>query len=405
MRTGIRIALLAAVFAGGPAWAQPAPGISDGVVRIGLLLDMSGPYADITGPGSETAARMAAEDFGGKVLGSPIEVLAVDTFNKPDVASAKAREWFGTGHVDAILDVVGSSAALAVQEIGRNANKVVILNAAATTRLINDTCSPTSVLYTYSTYAMANTVGEALVAQGARSWYFIAADYAFGAGLVRDTSAVVKAAGGTVLGSVKHPLNTTEFSAPLLEAQASGADVIGLANAGSDMINAVKQAGEFGIGHGHQRLAALVAMVTDIHSLGLPSAQGLLLSESFYWDLNEQTRAWSKRFFARTGRMPTMLQAGVYSSTTHYLKAIQAAGTDATDAVMAQMRQMPVQDFFAANGHIREDGLMVHDMYLFQVKSPAESKGPWDYYKLLATIPGDHASPPLTESTCALVRK
>ena len=403
MRTGFRMALLAAaMFAGGPARAQ---GISDDVVRIGLLLDMSGPYADMTGPGSETAARMAAEDFGGQVLGKPIEVLAADMFNKPDVASAKAREWFSTGHVDAIMDVVGSSAALAVQEIGRNANKVVVLNAPASTRLINESCSPTSVLYTYTTYAIAHTAGEAVVAQGGKSWFFIAADYAFGAGLVQDTSAVVKAAGGTVLGSAKHPLNTTEFSTSLLQAQASGADVIGLANAGSDMINAVKQAGEFGIGQRRQRLAALVALITDIHSLGLPSAQGLLLSESFYWDLNDETRAWSKRFFARTGRMPTMLQAGVYSSTTHYLKAVQAAGTDETGAVMAQMRRLPVQDFFAANGHIREDGLMVHDMHLFQVKTPAESKGPWDYYKVLATIPGDHAFPSLADSTCALVKR
>ncbi|MDQ2804246.1 MAG: ABC transporter substrate-binding protein, partial [Pseudomonadota bacterium] len=361
--------------------------------------------ADITGPGSETAAKMAAADFGGKVLGRPIEVVAADTPNKPDVASAKAREWFSEGHVGAIMDVVGSSAALAVQEVARTADKVLVLNAPASTRLVNETCSPTSVLYTYTTYAMAHTVGQTVEAQGAKSWFFIEADYAFGAGLVRDTSAVVKAAGGKVLGSVKHPLGTTEFSSQLLAAQVSGADVIGLANAGTDMINAVKQAHEFGIGPGKQRLAALVALITDIHSLGLPTAQGLLLSESFYWDLNDATRAWSKRFFARTGRMPTMLQAGVYSSTMHYLKAVQAAGTDEAGPVMARMRGMPVQDFFATNGHIREDGLMVHDMYLFQVKTPAESKGPWDYYKLVTTIPGDHAFASLADSTCALVKK
>lgn len=283
--------LLAAAFAGNPVGAQPAPQAGGSPLRIGLLLDMSGPYADMTGPGSEAAAKMAAEDFGGKVLGRPIEVLAADMLNKPDVASAKAREWFSTGGVGAIMDVVGSSAALAVQEIARNADKVVVLNAPASTRLINETCSPTSVLYTYTTYAIAQTVGKAAVAQGGKSWYFIAADYAFGAGLVQDTSAVVKAAGGAVLGSTKHPLNTSEFSAQLLEAQASGAEVIGLANAGSDMINAVKQAREFGIDRGKQRLAALVALITDVHSLGLPTAQGLLLSESFYWDLNDATRA------------------------------------------------------------------------------------------------------------------
>ena len=332
-------------------------------------------------------------------------MLAADTLNKADAASAKAREWFSSGHIGAIMDVVGSSAALAVQEIGRNANKVVVLNAPASTRLINEACSPTSVLYTYTTYAIAQTVGKAAVAQGGKSWYFIAADYAFGAGLVQDTSAVIKAAGGAVLGSTKHPLNTSEFSAQLLEAQASGADVIGLANAGSDMVNAVKQAREFGIGQGKQRLAALVALITDIDSLGLPTAQGLLLSESFYWDLNDGTRAWSKRFFARTGRMPTMLQAGAYSSTLHYLKAVQTAGTDEAGPVMAVMRGTPVQDFFATNGRIREDGLMVHDMYLFQVKTPAESKAPWDYYKVLATIPGDQAFPSLADSTCALVKK
>jgi branched-chain amino acid transport system substrate-binding protein len=405
MRSILTALVLAAMIVGGAASAQPAGKISDGVVRIGLLLDMSGAYADITGPGSETAAKLAAEDFGGTVLGAPIEVVVADMLNKPDVATAKAREWFDAGQVDAIMDVVGSSAAFAVQQVGRNSNKIVVMNAPASLRLINDLCSPTSVLYTYTTYALANTVGKAVVAQGGKSWFFIAADYAFGAGLVQDTTSIVKAAGGTVLGSIKHPLGATEFSTYLVTAQASNADVIGLADAGNDMINAVKQAREFGIGQGTQRLAALVGLITDIHSLGLSAAQGLLLSESFYWDLNDQTRAWSKRFFARLGRMPTMLQAGVYSSTMHYLQAIQAAGTDETAAVMKAMRSMPVHDFFASSGYIRDDGLMVHDMYLFQVKTPAESKGPWDYYKLVATIPGDHAFPPLADSSCPLVKK
>jgi branched-chain amino acid transport system substrate-binding protein len=386
-------------------WTQSVPAISDDVVRIGLLLDMSGPYADITGKGSETAARMAVEDFGGKVLGNPIEVIAADQLNKPDVAAEKAREWFDASKVDALMDVVGSSSALAVQEIARARHKVVMLNAPASTQLINEACAPNSVLYTYTTYAIAHTVGQAAVKQGGNSWFFITADYAFGVGLERDTSAVVKAAGGKVLGSIRHPLNTNDFSSFLLQAQASGAKVIGLANAGTDMINTVKQAAEFGIDKGGQNLAGLVVLITDVHSLGLAVAKGMVLSESFYWDLDENTRAWSKRFFERIGRMPTMLQAGVYSSTLHYLKAIQVAGKDEGDAVSKAMRSMPVNDFFAHNGRIREDGLMVHDMYLFQVKSPTESKEPWDYYKLLATIPGDQAFPPLAASQCPLVKK
>jgi branched-chain amino acid transport system substrate-binding protein len=400
-------AALVAAFAGilsGGAGAQPAAAISDDIVRIGLLLDMSGPYADITGPGSETAAKMAVEDFGGKVLGKPIEVIAADQLNKPDVAAEKAREWFDSGKVDALMDVVGSSSALAVQEIARAKHKVVVLNAPASTRLINEACAPNSMLYTYTTYAIAHTVGEAAVKQGGSSWFFITADYAFGLGLEEDTSAVVKAAGGKVLGSVRHPLNSSDFSSFILQAQSSGAKVIGLANAGSDMINTVKQAAEFGIDKAGQHLAGLVVLIADIHSLGLPTAQGMILSESFYWDLDDQTRAFSKRFLERMGRMPTMLQAGVYSSTTHYLKAIQAAGTDDGDTVAKKMRDTPVNDFFARNGRIREDGLMVHDMYLFQVKAPAESKGPWDYYKLLDTIPGDRAFPPLAGSKCPLVK-
>ncbi len=384
--------------------AQPAQAAGE-PLRLGLLLDMSGPYADLNGPGSETAAKMAAEDFGGRVLGRPIEVVAADHNNRADIASARAREWFGPGRVAAIMDVAGSSAALAVQEVGRNANRIVVLSSPASTRIINESCSPTSVLYTYTTYAIAQTVGRAAVAQGGRSWYFIAADYAFGHGLVQDTSAVVHAAGGTVLGSARHPLGTSEFSNFLLQAQSSRADVVALANAGSDMINAVKQAREFGLGRGRQRLAALVAMITDVHSMGLADAQGLLLSESFYWDLNEEARAWSRRFFERFGRMPTMLQAGTYSSTMHYLKAVQAAGTDEAGAVMRAMRDTPVNDFFARNGRVREDGLMVHDMHLFQVKAPAESAGPWDYYRLVATIPGEEAFPSLADSTCPLVRR
>ena len=300
-----------------PAWAQPAPD----PLRLGLLLDMSGVYKDMTGPGSKAAVEMAVADFGGKVLNRPIEVLAADTQTRADLASTKAREWFTDGHVEAVMDVVGSSAALAVQEIGRLQNKIVVMNAPASLPLINDSCSPTSVVYTYTTYGLAHSVGQAVVAEGGKSWFFIAADYAFGAGLVTDTSAIVQKAGGKVLGTVKNPLNTQEFSSSLIAAQASGADVVALANAGSDMINAVKQAHEFGLDQGKQRLVGLVGLITDIHSLGLQAAQGLLLSESFYWNMNEQTRAWSKRFFAKTATMPTMLQAGAYSSTLHYLQS------------------------------------------------------------------------------------
>lgn len=390
-------ALLTAV----PVRAQTVPE----PLRLGLLLDMSGVYADMTGPGSKAAAEMAVADLGGKVLNRPIEILATDTQTRADLASSKAREWFSDGQVEAVMDVVGSSAALAVQEVGRLRNKIVVMNAPASLPLINGSCSPTSVVYTYTTYGLAHSVGQAVVAGGGRTWFFIAADYAFGAGLVTDTTAIVERAGGKVLGVVKNPLNTQEYSSSLITAQASGADVVALANAGSDMINAVKQAHEFGLDKGKQRLVGLVGLITDIHSLGLQAAQGLLLSESFYWNLNDDTRAFSRRFFAKTGRMPTMIQAGTYSSTIHYLQAVQAAGTVEAGAVMAKMREMPIHDFFAPNGRIRADGLMEHDMHLFQVKAPAESKEPWDYYKLVATIPADQVSPPLSESTCALVRK
>ena len=394
------LACLALLAGAGPAAAQ-----NTNPFKIGMLLDLSGPYSDLNGMGSQVGATMAVEDFGGSVLGRPIELLVIDHQNKADLASAKAREWYGKDGVEAIMEVVGSSAALAVQDIARDANKIVILNSPAASRLVNENCSPTSVLYTFNTYAVAHTLGRAIVQQGGKSWFFIAADYAFGAGLTQDTGAVVQEAGGTVIGAAKHPLNMSDFSAPLLQAQASGADVIALANGGADSVNAIKHASQFGIGRGKQRLVALVAMITDIHSLGLESAQGLLLTEAFYWDMNEQTRAWSRRFFERMHRMPTMLQAGAYSSTLHYLQAVQAAGTAETGAVMAQMRLAPVQDFFAPGGRIRADGLMVHDMYLFQVKTPAESKAPWDYYKLIATIPGDQAFHPLSESKCPLVNK
>jgi len=373
--------------------------------RIGLLLDMSSVYADVTGVGSETAARMAVEDYGGKVLGRPIEVLAVDHQNKPDIASAKAREWFDSDHVSAILDVAASAPALAVMDVAKQRSKIVVMSGPGASSITNEACIPTSVHYVYNTYALAHTTGKAVVAQGGDSWFFLTADYSFGYQLEKDTSDVVTASGGKVLGDVKAPLNTADFSSFLLQAQASKAKVIGLANAGADLTNSIKQAAEFGIATGGQKLAGLLVYDNDIHALGLQATQGMVLASAFYWDMNDEPRKWSKRFFDRLHKMPNMSQAGVYSSTMHYLKSVAAAGTDEADAVMKKMRDTPIDDFFVKNGHIRPDGLMVHDMYLFQVKAPAESKDPWDLYKLVATIPGDQAFQSLADSRCPLVKK
>jgi branched-chain amino acid transport system substrate-binding protein len=398
------IALAAAILWTGAASAQGGK-VSDGVVRIGFLLDMSGLYADVTGPGSAAAAQMAVEDFGGKVLGSPIDVLVADHFNKADVAASKAREWFDTGRVDAILDVAASATALAVVDVAKTKDKIVVMNGPGAIRLTNEACTPISVHYAYDTYALARTTGAATVKQGGDTWFFITADYAFGHELERDASETVKAGGGKVLGSAKAPLSTADFSSYLLQAQGSKAKVVGLANAGGDFTNAVKQASEFGLTQAGQKLAGLLVYDQDIHSLGLKATQGMLLTSGFYWDMNDETRAWAKRYFDRVGKMPNMSQAGVYSTVMHYLKAVQAAGTDATGPVMTKMRATPINDFYARNGRIREDGRMVHDMYLFEVKKPEESKGAWDLYKLVATVPGDEAFQPLSQSRCPLVKK
>jgi branched-chain amino acid transport system substrate-binding protein len=398
------IALAAAILWTAAASAQGGK-VSDGVVRIGFLLDMSGLYADVTGPGSAAAAQMAVEDFGGKVLGSPIDVLVADHFNKADVAASKAREWFDTGRVDAILDVAASATALAVVDVAKTKDKIVVMNGPGAIRLTNEACTPISVHYAYDTYALARTTGAATVKQGGDTWFFITADYAFGHELERDASETVKAGGGKVLGSAKAPLSTADFSSYLLQAQGSKAKVVGLANAGGDFTNAVKQASEFGLTQAGQKLAGLLVYDQDIHSLGLKATQGMLLTSGFYWDMNDETRAWAKRYFDRVGKMPNMSQAGVYSTVMHYLKAVQAAGTDATGPVMTKMRATPINDFYARNGRIREDGRMVHDMYLFEVKKPEESKGAWDLYKLIATVPGDEAFQPLSQSRCPLVKK
>lgn len=365
-----------------PGALAQAPGISDGVVRIGLLLDMAGPYSDIGGAGSVLAARMAAEDFGGTALGKPIEVVFADHQNKPNIASTKAREWFDTQKVDAITDVASSATSIAVVNVGKAKNKPVLIAAAAggSSRLTNEDCSPISVHWTYNTYTLANVTAKAATKAGGDSWYFITADYTFGHSLEKDTSGLVRAAGGKVVGAVRHPLNASDFSSFIVQAQASKAKVTGLANAGADTISVIKAAHDFGITQsGKQSIAGLLMYISDVHALGLRLTQGMMMTEGFYWDLNEETRAWSRRFFERHKRMPTSAQAGEYSAVLHYLKAVRAAGTDETGAVMAKMRELPVDDVFARGGCIRADGAMVHPMYLAQVKNPAESRYPWDY--------------------------
>ncbi|WP_082601687.1 ABC transporter substrate-binding protein [Achromobacter sp. Root83] len=397
---------MAIAMATAPAVAQAQPAaVSDDVVRLGLILDMSGIYADVTGKGSATAAEMAIADFGGTVLGKKVDLMVMDHQNKADIAAAKAREWYDTQKVDAIMDVAGSAPALAVLEVAREKKKIVVFSGPGTERITNDLCSPYSVHYTYDTWSLANTTARATVEQGGKSWYFLTADYAFGHTLQASATDVVKANGGTVVGASRHPLGSSDFASYLLQAQASKAQIVGLANAGGDTVNAIKAASEFGLTKGGQKMAGLLLYINDIHAIGLDAAAGLTLTEAFYWDMNDQTRAWSQRYYDKLKKMPNMSQAGTYSSVMHYLKAVQAAGTDEPAAVMKQMKSMPINDFFAANGRIREDGRMVHDMYLFEVKKPAESKRPWDYYKLVATLPGDQAFMPLSKSTCPLVKK
>jgi len=378
--------------------------ISGDVVKLGVLNDMSSLYADLSGAGSVEAARMAIADFGGSVNGKKIELISADHQNKPDVGSAIATQWFDNDGVDAIVDVPTSSVALAVQQIARTKGKLFLISGAAASDLTGKACSPTSVHWTYDTVALANGTGGAVVKAGGDTWFFITADYAFGHALERDTARVVEANGGKVLGKVRAPLNTADFSSFLLQAQGSKAKIIGLANAGGDTINSIKQAGEFGIVEGGQKLAGLLVFITDIHSLGLQAAHGLQLTEAFYWDQNDATRAWSKRFFDKIGREPSMVQAGVYGAVTHYLNAIKATNSDDGLTVVKQMKATPINDFMTKNGKIREDGTLVRDMYLFEVKAPAESKGPWDYYKQIAVIPGEDAFKLPGANECPLVK-
>lgn len=379
--------------------------ISDNVVRIGVLTDLSGLYSDLSGPGAVLATQMAIDDFiANEKPNFKIETIAADHQNKGDIAANKAREWFERDKVDTATELVTTSVALAVQKVAKDKNKLALVSGAASTRVTNEDCNDVTVHWTYDTYAVANGTAKAVVKQGGKSWYFLTADYAFGHSLEKDAGDVVKANGGTVVGAVRHPFPGSDFSSFLLRAQSSGAQVIGLANAGGDTVNSIKQAAEFGISQ-KQSLAGLLIFITDIHSLGLKATQNMYLTEGFYWDLNAETRAWSRRFFDKHKRMPTMVQAGQYSSVTHYLKAVKAAGSDDTQKVMAQMKKLPVNDFFAKNGQIRDDGRMVHDMYLLQVKKPAESKSPWDYYHVRATIPAAEAFQPLSASRCPMLKK
>ena len=398
------IASVAFLLASSTAVFAQSAAISDGKVKIGILNDQSGVYADFGGKSSVEAAKMAVEDFGGKVLDMPVEIVDADHQNKPDIASNIARQWYDTEQVDAIMELTTSSVALAVQAVAKEKKKIDIVTGAATTDLTGKACSPYGFHWAYDTHALAVGTGGALVKQGGDSWFFLTADYAFGYSLEQQTTDYVKASGGTVVGSVRHPLSTQDFSSFLLQAQSSGAKVIGLANAGLDTSNAIKQAAEFGITQGGQHLAALLFTLAEVHGLGLEAAQGLTLTEGYYWNRDDDSRAFAKKFFARTGKMPNMIHTGTYSAVTQYLKAVEKAGTDETEAVAKQLHEMPVDDVFGRGGTVGANGRMIHDMYLLQVKKPAESKEPWDYFNVLATIPGKEAYIDPAKSGCDLVK-
>ncbi len=403
MKRKLLSTLIAAACAMGAGAAQAQ--ISDGVIKIGIMNDMSGLYADVSGPGAVVAARMAVEDFGAARKGMKVEIVSADHQNKPDVGSTIARTWYDVDKVDAIFDVPTSSVALAVNQITREKGKAFINSGAATSDLTGKACSPNTIHWTYDTWMLANGTGSAIVKTGGDTWFFLTADYAFGHALERDTEAVVLKGGGKVLGKVRHPFPGGDFSSFLLQAQASKAKIIGLANAGGDTINSIKQAAEFGIGKGGQNLAGMLVFLTDVHALGLATAQGLIYTETFYWDLNDQTRAWTKRYSAANGgKYPTMVQAGVYASVLHYLKAVEAGKTDDGTKVIAKMKELPTDDPLFGKGSIRADGRKLHPAYLVEVKKPSESKGPYDYEKIRATIPADQAFRPLNQGECPLVK-
>lgn len=403
MKSMFWAALAAGTFMAAPAFAERA-GASDGVVTIGAMVDMSGVYSAHGGPGVVEAVKMAVEDFGGKVGDRPIEVKSADYQLKVDIGLSTANRWIDAENVDMIIESTDSATAIGLFDLSKEKDFVAIGAGSASTLLTNDHCSPNSIHYVYDTYALAAGTGSALVAEGGDSWYFITADYAFGHSLEENTSKFVEDAGGSVLGSVRAPLGTTDFSSFLLQAQASGAEVVGLANAGSDFVNAMKQAGEFGLVAGGQKIGGMLVFINDVKALGLPTAQGLTFTTGFYWDRTDDTRAFSERFFERTNQYPSMVQAGAYSATMHYLDAVQAVGSEDAGEVVAWMKANPVHDFFAENGVIREDGRMVYDNYLVQAKAPSESTGPWDLMQVLRTIPGEDIVMPLAQSSCALVQ-
>jgi branched-chain amino acid transport system substrate-binding protein len=392
---------VAASTTAGSAHAQ----ISDGVIKIGVLNDQSSLYADLAGQGSAIAARMAVEDFGAAKKGMKVEIISADHQNKPEVGSSIARQWYDRDGVDVIVDVPTSSVALAVNQVTREKNKAFLVSGAASSDLTGKACSPNTIHWTYDTWMLAHGTGSAIVKTGGKSWFFLTADYAFGHALERDTEEVVTKNGGKVLGKVRHPLNAQDFSSFLLQAQSSKAQIIGLANAGGDTINSIKQAAEFGIVKGGQNLAGLLVFISDVHALGLPTAQGLILTETFYWDHNDKTRAFAKRFAPQyKGNMPTMVQAGVYSAVLHYLKAVEAGKTDDGPKVIAKMKELPTDDPLFGKGRVRQDGRKIHDAYLFEVKKPSDSKGAWDYYKTRDTIPAEQAFRPEKEGGCPLVK-
>ncbi|MDN3221474.1 ABC transporter substrate-binding protein [Pseudomonas nunensis] len=379
--------------------------ISNDEIRIGYLADMSGTYRDLSGPGGLEALNMAVEDFGGQVNGKKIVVFSADDLNKPDVGANTVRQWVDERNVDMVTGMVASSVVLAASKVVEQAGKLALISGAAASSLTNEFCSPNHIHWTYDSYALANGTAKAVLASGGKSWFILTADYAFGHAMEADITKVVEADGGKVVGKVRHPFPTSDFSSYILQAQGSGAEVIALANAGSDTVNSLMTASQFGVAQSGQKLAGMVVFLNDIHAMGLEVTQGLMLTTGWYWDMNDESREWAQRYFKRTGKMPGMVPAGIYSATTHYLNAIKATGSDDAQTVRAQMVATPVNDMFAKNGKIRVDGRMVHDMYLAQVKTPAESKGEWDLYKIVRTIPGEEAYRPLAESKCKLVTK
>lgn len=388
-------ALVASMIAG-TAQAE----ISNDEIRIGYLADMSGTYRDLSGPGGLEALKMAIEDFGGNVDGKKIVTFNADDLNKPDVGANTVRQWIDERNVDMVTGLVASSVVLAAAKVVEQGDKLALISGAAASSITNEFCSPNHIHWTYDTFALANGTANAVLKDGGKSWFILTADYAFGHAMEADIKKVVEEEGGSVVGTVRHPFPSSDFSSYILQAQGSGADVVALANAGADTVNSLKTASEFGVTQSGQRLAGMVVFLNDIHAMGLEVTQGLMLTTGWYWDMNEETRAWAKRYSERVGSMPTMVQAGIYSATTHYLNAVKATGSDDTKTVRAHMAKTPVNDMFAKNGTIREDGRMVHDMYLVQVKTPAESKGEWDLYKVVSTIPGDEAFRPMADSQC-----